>query len=116
MAQLGTVVIGTMNVLMTVISMLIVDLAGRKTLLSIGFGAMFIDTVILCASFTIAVSALSKYWNTLFMPSLSLIRGCLCFDVLIMYNNSSQYNEPFIKFFYVVIITQCGIFMKHLQD
>lgn len=54
-AQMGTLLIGIMNVFMTVISTLIVDRAGRKTLLTIGFGAMAIDTFILCVCLVLAV-------------------------------------------------------------
>lgn len=54
-AQMGTLLIGVMNVFMTVISTLIVDKAGRKTLLAIGFGSMAVDTIILCICLVLAV-------------------------------------------------------------
>ncbi|KAK7583717.1 hypothetical protein V9T40_004680 [Parthenolecanium corni] len=53
-AQMGTLLIGVMNVFMTVISTLIVDKAGRKTLLAIGFGSMAVDTIILCICLVLA--------------------------------------------------------------
>ncbi|XP_065223256.1 solute carrier family 2, facilitated glucose transporter member 1-like isoform X2 [Planococcus citri] len=46
-AQVGTIAMGAMNVAMTIISSLLVEAAGRKTLLLIGFGGMFVDTVLL---------------------------------------------------------------------
>lgn len=47
---------GVVNVAMTIISVLIVDKAGRKTLLVFGFAAMLIDTTLLCVSSVVAVS------------------------------------------------------------
>ncbi|XKL59683.1 hypothetical protein PGB90_000699 [Kerria lacca] len=61
-AQNGTILIGLMNVFMTVISTAIVDKAGRKTLLVIGFGSMVFDTAILCVCLVLALS----YDSTLF--------------------------------------------------
>ncbi|XP_077273407.1 solute carrier family 2, facilitated glucose transporter member 1 isoform X1 [Temnothorax americanus] len=46
-AQNATMGVGAMNVLMTVISLALVEKAGRKTLLLIGFSGMFVDTVLL---------------------------------------------------------------------
>lgn len=46
-AQYATLGMGTMNVIMTVISTVLVEVAGRKTLLLIGFSGMFVDTVLL---------------------------------------------------------------------
>lgn len=46
-AQLATLLMGTVNVLMTLVSLVLVEKAGRKTLLLIGFGGMFIDTILL---------------------------------------------------------------------
>lgn len=46
-AQYATLGMGFVNVLMTVISLVLVERAGRKTLLLVGFGGMFIDTVLL---------------------------------------------------------------------
>lgn len=54
-AQIGLLVMGAMNVAMTVISTVIVDIAGRKTLLIVGFVLMIIDTVLLCIFLNLAV-------------------------------------------------------------
>ncbi|CAL7952480.1 unnamed protein product [Xylocopa violacea] len=52
-AQNATMGVGAMNVLMTFISLILVERAGRKTLLLIGFTGMFIDTALLaiCLAF-----------------------------------------------------------------
>lgn len=55
-AQIGTIVMGSMNVAMTVISSLLVEAAGRKTLLLIGFGGMLIDTILLTIALALSVS------------------------------------------------------------
>ncbi|XP_068627250.1 solute carrier family 2, facilitated glucose transporter member 1-like [Battus philenor] len=47
-SQYATLGMGAMNVVMTVISLLLVEVAGRKTLLLAGFGGMFFSTVALC--------------------------------------------------------------------
>ena len=54
-AQIGTIAMGSMNVAMTVISSLLVEAAGRKTLLLIGFGGMLIDTVLLTIALLLSV-------------------------------------------------------------
>ncbi|XP_063371967.1 solute carrier family 2, facilitated glucose transporter member 3-like [Cydia amplana] len=46
-ATLGT---GAMNVLMTLVSLVLVEIAGRKTLLLVGFSGMFISSVLLLAA------------------------------------------------------------------
>jgi SP family facilitated glucose transporter-like MFS transporter 1 len=46
-AQFATLGMGAVNVFMTVISMFIVEKAGRKTLLLIGFAGMCCTTVLL---------------------------------------------------------------------
>ncbi|XP_011495822.1 PREDICTED: solute carrier family 2, facilitated glucose transporter member 3-like isoform X2 [Ceratosolen solmsi marchali] len=46
-AQNATIGVGVVNVLMTFISMILVEKAGRKTLLLIGFFGMFLDTSLL---------------------------------------------------------------------
>lgn len=46
-AQLATLAMGAMNVLMTVVSLVVIEKAGRKTLLLFGFIGMFIDVVLL---------------------------------------------------------------------
>lgn len=52
-AQNATMGVGAMNVLMTFISLILVEKAGRKTLLMIGFTGMFVDTALLavCLAF-----------------------------------------------------------------
>lgn len=57
-AQYATLGMGTLNVLMTLISLFLVELSGRKTLLLIGFSSMFIDTVLLTISLMFVVSKL----------------------------------------------------------
>ncbi|KAJ2941791.1 hypothetical protein O0L34_g10598 [Tuta absoluta] len=49
-AQYGTLGMGAMNVVMTIISLFLVERAGRKTLLLIGFSGMLVCTVGLCAA------------------------------------------------------------------
>lgn len=46
-AQLATLCMGTINVLMTFVSMVLVDRAGRRTLHMIGLGGMAVDTIVL---------------------------------------------------------------------
>jgi len=55
-AQFATLAMGTMNVIMTVISLVLVEKAGRKTLLLIGFIGMCIDTFLLAICLKYAVS------------------------------------------------------------
>lgn len=50
-AELATIGVGVVNVLMTFVSMVLVEKAGRKTLLLIGFGGMCIDTTLLAICF-----------------------------------------------------------------
>ncbi|XP_012350801.1 solute carrier family 2, facilitated glucose transporter member 1 isoform X7 [Apis florea] len=52
-AQNATLGVGAMNVLMTFISLILVERAGRKTLMLIGFSGMFVDTALLaiCLAF-----------------------------------------------------------------
>ncbi|XP_066601635.1 solute carrier family 2, facilitated glucose transporter member 1-like [Prorops nasuta] len=52
-AQSATMGVGAMNVLMTIVSLVLVEKAGRKTLLLIGFSGMFVDTALLaiCLAF-----------------------------------------------------------------
>ncbi|XP_054271346.1 solute carrier family 2, facilitated glucose transporter member 1-like isoform X2 [Macrosteles quadrilineatus] len=62
-AQLATLLMGTVNVLMTLVSLVLVEKAGRKTLLLIGFGGMFIDTILL----TIGLVTVDQYtWVSYF--------------------------------------------------
>jgi len=61
-AKYATLGMGTLNVIMTLISLFLVELSGRKTLLLIGFSAMFVDTVLL----TIALMFSSYVWVSYF--------------------------------------------------
>lgn len=55
-AQYATLGMGSMNVLMTLVSLVLVERAGRKTLLLIGFIGMCIDTVFLTIALAYVVS------------------------------------------------------------
>lgn len=55
-ASLATMGMGAVNVLMTIISLFLVEKAGRKTLLLIGFSGMTIDTLLLTFAMIFAVS------------------------------------------------------------
>lgn len=57
-AQNATMAVGAMNVVMTFVSLILVEKAGRKTLLLAGFSGMFIDTVLLAVCLAFAVSIL----------------------------------------------------------
>ncbi|XP_033224164.1 solute carrier family 2, facilitated glucose transporter member 1-like isoform X3 [Belonocnema kinseyi] len=46
-AQMATMGVGAMNVVMTFVSLILVEKAGRKTLLLVGFSGMVIDTLLL---------------------------------------------------------------------
>lgn len=52
----ATMGIGAINVLMTVVSLVLVEKAGRKTLLLAGFGGMAVDTLILTIAMIFSVS------------------------------------------------------------
>ncbi|XP_061381926.1 solute carrier family 2, facilitated glucose transporter member 1-like [Danaus plexippus] len=49
-SQYATLGMGAMNVVMTVVSLMLVEIAGRKTLLLAGFSGMFLCTVGLCVA------------------------------------------------------------------
>ena len=55
-AQSATMGVGAMNVVMTFVSLVLVEKAGRKTLLLVGFGGMVIDTLLLAICMPFAVS------------------------------------------------------------
>lgn len=55
-AGYATLAMGTINVLMTVVSLVLVEKAGRKTLLLIGFAGMTVDTVVLTFAMIFTVS------------------------------------------------------------
>lgn len=54
-AQYATIGIGVVNVLMTIVSVCLVEIYGRKTLLLIGFGGMAIVTLMLSMALQFAV-------------------------------------------------------------
>lgn len=54
-ATYATLGVGFINVLMTIVSLVLVEKAGRKTLLLVGFLGMAIDTLLLTVSLTYAV-------------------------------------------------------------
>lgn len=56
-AQWATLGMGTMNVIMTLVSLVLVETSGRKTLLLIGFIGMFVDTVLLTIVMQFVVSS-----------------------------------------------------------
>lgn len=55
-ATYATLAIGGVNVLMTIVSVILVEKAGRKTLLLVGFGGMVIDTFLLTIALQFSVS------------------------------------------------------------
>lgn len=55
-AQYATLGMGSMNVLMTLVSLVLVERTGRKTLLLIGFTGMCIDTILLTIALAYVVS------------------------------------------------------------
>lgn len=55
-AKYATLGMGSLNVIMTLISLFLVEMSGRKTLLLIGFSFMFVDTVLLTISLIFVVS------------------------------------------------------------
>lgn len=63
-AQNATMGVGAMNVLMTIVSLVLVEKAGRKTLLLVGFSGMFLDTALLAICLVFAVSILYSLIET----------------------------------------------------
>ena len=68
-SQSATLGMGTMNVLMTFISLVLIEKAGRKTLMLIGLVAMFLMTTLLLASLLTFVSI--QEIETYFLTKLS---------------------------------------------
>ncbi|XP_054001949.1 solute carrier family 2, facilitated glucose transporter member 1-like isoform X6 [Hylaeus anthracinus] len=62
-AQIATMIVGTVNVLMTFVSLILVEKAGRKQLLLVGFSGLFIATVLLtiCLAFAASSSAAAYF-------------------------------------------------------
>ncbi|XP_046670182.1 solute carrier family 2, facilitated glucose transporter member 1-like isoform X2 [Homalodisca vitripennis] len=69
-AQLATLLMGAVNVLMTLVSLVVVEKAGRKTLLLVGFGGMFIDTILLTLGL---VSVKNHAWVSYFCIAFVLL-------------------------------------------
>lgn len=61
-AQYATLGVSCVNVLMTLISLILVEKSGRKTLLLIGFGGMFVSTILLSRCLAYVVSELYFQW------------------------------------------------------
>ncbi|XP_015114745.1 solute carrier family 2, facilitated glucose transporter member 1 isoform X2 [Diachasma alloeum] len=67
-AQSATMGVGAMNVVMTLVSLVLVEKCGRKTLLLFGFGGMVIDTALLTISISYAdVSTAAAYLSIIFV-------------------------------------------------
>lgn len=58
-AQYATLAMGSVNVAMTIVSLVLVEKAGRKTLLLVGFIGMFFDTLLLTICLQYVVSSLN---------------------------------------------------------
>lgn len=61
-ATYATMGMGTINVLMTVVSLVLVERAGRKTLLLIGFSGMALDTFLLTFAMEFSVRIITTYY------------------------------------------------------
>ncbi|XKL59707.1 hypothetical protein PGB90_000723 [Kerria lacca] len=79
MAQIGTIAMGAMNVAMTLASSILVEAAGRKTLLLIGFVGMLIDTILLTIALPMAKSLESDVIK--YMPVVLVIGFVVIFAV-----------------------------------
>lgn len=64
-ASYATMGMGFINVLMTIVSLVLVERAGRKTLLLIGFCGMTIDTILLTIAMIFAVSIFYMFYDLL---------------------------------------------------
>nr|XP_050859430.1 solute carrier family 2, facilitated glucose transporter member 1-like isoform X3 [Vespula vulgaris] len=65
-AQNATMGVGAMNVLMTLVSLILVERAGRKTLLLVGFSGMCIDTILLTISLAFSdTSDVAAYFSVI---------------------------------------------------
>ncbi|XP_071052478.1 solute carrier family 2, facilitated glucose transporter member 1-like [Onthophagus taurus] len=94
-ASYATLAIGFINVVMTVISLILVEKAGRKTLLLIGFGGMSIVTLLLSIALQYhnvqAVSYLSIFLVVLFIILFATGPGSIpWFIVSELFNQSSR--------------------------
>lgn len=66
-AQLATLGMGVVNVVMTIISLVLVEKAGRKTLLLVGYLGMLVDTVLLTLSLIFVVSIFPFFIFTIYL-------------------------------------------------
>ena len=55
-SQYATLGMGGMNVLMTIVSLALIERAGRKTLMLIGLGGMMVDVILLTICLALKVS------------------------------------------------------------
>lgn len=72
-SQYATLGMGGMNVLMTLVSLVIIEKAGRKTLQMIGLGGMMVDVILLtiCLALKVFISKISIYYSLQFKIFLS---------------------------------------------
>ena len=72
-SQYATLGMGGMNVLMTLVSLVIIEKAGRKTLQMIGLGGMMVDVILLtiCLALKVFISKISIYYSLKFKIFLS---------------------------------------------
>ena len=66
-SQGATLGMGSMNVLMTVVSLILIEKAGRKTLMLVGLSAMLVMTTLLLASLLTYVSLLNRLCQSYLM-------------------------------------------------
>lgn len=78
-AQNATMGVGAMNVLMTIVSLVLVEKAGRKTLLLVGFSGMFVDTALLVICLAFAVSILVFQLIEIYDNSRKTLRSSILF-------------------------------------
>ncbi|XP_071874992.1 solute carrier family 2, facilitated glucose transporter member 1 isoform X6 [Bombus fervidus] len=64
-AQNATMAVGAMNVVMTFVSLILVEKAGRKTLLLAGFSGMFIDTALLAVCLAFADTSRAAAYSSI---------------------------------------------------
>ncbi|EFA04079.1 facilitated glucose transporter protein 1 [Tribolium castaneum] len=72
-AQYATIGIGIVNLIMTVISMILVEIAGRKTLLLVAFGGMAIDTLLLALALHFSKENSSIPWVCIALIAIYII-------------------------------------------
>ncbi|KAI4465829.1 facilitated glucose transporter protein 1 [Holotrichia oblita] len=72
-ATYATLAIGGVNVLMTIISVILVERAGRKTLLLVGFGGMIIDTFLLTIALQFSEHSIVAKYMCVFLVVMFII-------------------------------------------